>query len=138
VISAADPAARGDFAMGFTVNSGTHSYSFDRLLVKNNILAGFRYNAMLIQNRSKFTNSAFQNNDFYNNGDDTLMIPSWASANIPFPSSTIASNNLATINPLFVGAGNYTLQANSALVDAGVNVGLPFNDSAPDIGYAER
>jgi hypothetical protein len=138
VISAADPAARGDFAMGFTVNSGSHSYSFDRLLVKNNILAGFRYNAMLIQDRSKFTNSAFQNNDFYNNGDDTQMIPSWASANILFPSSTVASNNLATINPLFVGAGNYALQANSALVDAGVNVGLPFNGSAPDIGYAER
>jgi hypothetical protein len=138
VISAADPAARGDFAMGFTVNSGQHSYSFDRLLVKNNIFVGFRYTPMLIQDRSKFTNSAFQNNDFYNNGDDTQMIPSWASANIPFPSSTIANNNLVTVNPSFVGAGNYALQTNSALVDAGVNVGLSFNGSAPDIGYAEK
>jgi hypothetical protein len=138
VISTTNPAARGDFAMGFTVNSGQHSYSYDRLLVKNNILVGFRYNAMLIQDRSKFTNSAFQNNDFYNNGDDTNMIPTAASANIPFPSSTVASNNLASINPLFVGTGNYALQASSALVDAGMNVGLPFNGSAPDIGYAEK
>jgi hypothetical protein len=138
VISATNPVAKGDFAMGFTVNTGPYSFSFDRLLVKNNILVGFRYNAMLIQDRSKFTNSAFQNNDFYNNGDDANMIPAWASANIPFPSSTVASNNLATVNPLFVGAGNYALQATSALVNAGINVGLPFNGSAPDIGYSER
>ncbi len=134
VLSPADTTLRGDFAMGFT---GVPGFSFDRLMVKNNIFAGFRYTAALIQDRSKITNSAFEYNDFYNNGDDTRLIPDWASVGIPFPTGTVVANNLATVSPSFVGAGNYTLQASSALVNAGVDVGLPFNGSAPDIGYAE-
>jgi hypothetical protein len=134
VISSADPALKGDFAMGFT---GMPGFSFDRVQVKNNIIAGFKIGPVLIQDRSRITNSSFEYNDFFNNGDDTRLIPPWASTGIPFPASTTEANNLVTVNPSFIGGGNYMLQSSSALVNAGTNVGLPFNGSAPDIGYAE-
>ncbi len=107
------------------------------LKVKNNILQGSSLAAMLTNDRSKFINCQFQYNDFYLNGDDVNLIPTWASTGLNFPASTIVSNNLATVNPLYVGGGNFTLQAGSPLINAGVNVGLTFNGSAPDIGYAE-
>ncbi|WP_462248495.1 PKD domain-containing protein [Ferruginibacter sp.] len=107
------------------------------LKVKNNILQGSSLAAMLTNDRSKFINCQFQYNDFYLNGDDVNLIPTWASTGLNFPASTIVSNNLATVNPLYVGGGNFTLQAASPLINAGVNVGLAFNGSAPDIGYAE-
>lgn len=42
-------------------------------------------------------------------------------------------------DPLFVNpsAGDFHLQANSPAIDAGVNVGLPYNGAAPDIGAYE-
>ncbi len=133
-LSVADATQKGDFGMGFT---GVPGFTFDRLIVKNNIIAGFKIAPALIQDRSRFTNSAFEYNDFYNNGDDTRLIPSWASPGVAFPASTTEANNLVTVNPSFIGSGNYMLQTSSALVNAGTNVGLPFNGSAPDIGYAE-
>jgi hypothetical protein len=45
-----------------------------------------------------------------------------------------------SVDPLFndPAAGDYTLQAASPLVDAGIDVGLPFLGAAPDIGAYER
>jgi hypothetical protein len=134
VLSIADTTQKGDFGMGFT---GVPGFTFDRLVVKNNIISGFKIAPTLIQDRSRFTNSAFEYNDFYNNGDDTRLIPTWASPGVAFPSSTTEANNLITVNPSFIGGGNYMLQTSSTLVNAGANVGLSFNGSAPDIGYAE-
>jgi hypothetical protein len=43
-------------------------------------------------------------------------------------------------DPLFVnaGGGDFHLQANSPAIDAGVDVGLPYNGAAPDIGAYEH
>jgi hypothetical protein len=43
------------------------------------------------------------------------------------------------LNPRFVNpaAGDYRLQAGSALIDSGTNLGLPFTGDGPDIGAIE-
>ncbi len=42
-------------------------------------------------------------------------------------------------DPLFVDVSstNFSLQSTSPAIDAGINVGLPYNGKAPDLGYAE-
>ncbi len=51
-------------------------------------------------------------------------------------------NGNMSVNPQFIASGNrydtyYTLSPGSPLIDAGTNVGLPFQGSAPDIGAFE-
>lgn len=48
--------------------------------------------------------------------------------------TNITSGTLSTYTP---GAGTFTLKAGSPAIDAGTNVGLPYNGSAPDIGAFE-
>ena len=47
--------------------------------------------------------------------------------------------NTMAVDPLFVNAAmaDYHLRSGSPLIDAGINVGLPFIDTAPDIGAYE-
>lgn len=42
-----------------------------------------------------------------------------------------------TFAPSFIGSGNFTLLSSSLLIDAGMNIGLPYSGSNPDIGYSE-
>lgn len=49
----------------------------------------------------------------------------------------VMSGNLQ-VDPMFISGTDYHLQAASPLVNAGVDVGLPFTGSAPDIGYGEQ
>ncbi len=95
------------------------------LYIRNNIATGFsgawvQANAAPVQ-----SNILITHNDGFGNGNNT---PTWAGSTI--------NNNLA-VNPLYVGSGYYTLQATSPCIDKGINVGLPFNGAAPDMGYAE-
>jgi hypothetical protein len=53
------------------------------------------------------------------------------------PTNLVQSGNI-NANPLYVGGGNYTLQSGSTLIDAGLNIGLSFLGSAPDIGAFEK
>lgn len=48
-------------------------------------------------------------------------------------------SGLQNTDPIFVGVegGNFMLKANSPLIDQGIDVGLPFVGSAPDIGAYE-
>jgi len=52
---------------------------------------------------------------------------------------TIVKQNSLSVDPLFANASstNYLLSPGSQLIDAGINVGLPFNGTAPDIGAYE-
>ncbi len=49
------------------------------------------------------------------------------------------THSIVGINPLFnnPASGDYTLQSTSPAIDAGINVGLPYNGKAPDIGAYE-
>ncbi len=95
------------------------------LYIRNNIATGFSGSWVLANAAPVQSNVLITHNDAFQNGSNT---PSW-------PGSTV--NNNITSNPLFVGSGFYTLQATSPCIDAGINVGIPFNGAAPDMGYAE-
>ncbi len=95
------------------------------LYIRNNIATGFSGSWVQANAAPVQSNVLITHNDAYQNGSNT---PSW-------PGSTV--NNNITANPLFVGSGFYTLQATSPCINAGINVGIPFNGSAPDMGYAE-
>lgn len=80
----------------------------------------------------------FRNNIMYNTGDfyDTNGTSVTRSNNRCDNSGTGCST---TANPLFTDPNNddYTLQSGSTMIDAGVDVGLPYNGSAPDLGAYE-
>ncbi|MEP7255326.1 MAG: hypothetical protein ABI666_06090, partial [Ferruginibacter sp.] len=104
------------------------------MYIRNNIITGF--SGPWIQGtagagNTNITGMMLTHNDAFNNGNGNA--PSWPGGN---PANYTYTNNIA-VNPLFVGSGFYTLQATSPCIDAGVNVGLPFNGAAPDMGYAE-
>jgi Secretion system C-terminal sorting domain/PKD domain len=125
--------ARPNFAVSIGYGG---TFGVNNFLCKNNIFQGVVINPMLTNNRAVFTNCQFQYNDFYGNGDNINLIPSWASTGLNFPASTIVSNNISA-NPQYVSPTDFTLQSTSPLINAGINVGLPYNGAAPDIGYAE-
>ncbi|MGF2412649.1 MAG: PKD domain-containing protein [Ferruginibacter sp.] len=95
----------------------------------NNIIANYIYTPIFFG--TVLNTLAVQNNNLYNNANsNSPMFNGGAAINY-----TNSGNTVST--PLFVGAGNYTLQAASLNIDAGVNVGLVYNGGGPDIGYAE-
>lgn len=54
------------------------------------------------------------------------------------PTNLVYRNNIIS-NPLFVnvGVGDYHLQSSSPVINKGINVGLPYSGSAPDLGAYE-
>ena len=113
-------------------NTSTTGSTITNIDIINNIIKGAT-NAGINQWSNKAANNLrIMNNCMYLNGNN----------NAPYfdhvaPTNYTYSGNLIGVNPLLVGGGNYTLQAGSPCINAGIDVGLPFNGSAPDIGYAE-
>jgi len=70
-------------------------------------------------------------NNFYNNANSNNV-----SITSVTPTNYTNSNQITT-NPLFVSSSDYHLQSGSPARNAGLNVGLPFYESAPDIGAYE-
>ncbi len=124
-------------APNFAINLGTTStgYYVRGLQCNNNIIKGFVTNACRSGNLGVITNSNFSYNALYLNGDNINLFPSWASVST-LPASTSIANN-SSVNPMFVSSNNYSLATGSPLIDAGVNIGLPYTGVAPDRGYAE-
>jgi hypothetical protein len=58
---------------------------------------------------------------------------------VEMPADATGSNNLANVNPLFVNISqaDFHLQNTSPCIDAGIDVGLPYNGNAPDLGCYE-
>jgi hypothetical protein len=114
----------GDNYGGYTKNIDIRNNTFENVVVSC-VKAG----GNVAPDNVKFTHNNVLNCDQYNiNGN----LPSFG---VP-PTNYSLSNNIH-VSPLFVGGGNYTLQPSSPLIDAGINVGFPYNGTAPDIGYAE-
>ncbi|MBL0181180.1 MAG: T9SS type A sorting domain-containing protein [Chitinophagaceae bacterium] len=106
--------------------------SCDGLYIRNNIVQGFQDAWLKGSNgATNIVNAIVTHNDAFGNGSGNT--PNWPAGN---PGTYTYNNNIA-VNPLFVGSGYYTLQATSPCIDAGVNIGLPYSGSAPDMGYAE-
>lgn len=106
--------------------------SCDGLYIRNNIVQGFQDAWLKGSNGgTNITNAVVTHNDAISNGSSNT--PSWPSGN---PTNYTYNNN-RTVNPLFVSTTNFALQAVSPLIDAGINVGLPYTGTAPDGGYKE-
>jgi len=93
--------------------------------VKNNIVVNGKGTAGWTEknNSEAVIETDIQNNLFYNNAYNF-----WSDDN---PINTIIAD------PLFVGGNDYHLQSSSPAIDEGVDVGLPYIGSAPDIGAYE-
>jgi len=100
--------------------------------IRNNIVNGFA-GAWIVGSTgsTRITGMVLTHNDAFGNGNGN--IPSWPAGN---PASYTYSNNSA-VNPLFLSATDFKLQAASPCINTGVNVGLLFTGIAPDKGYAE-
>jgi len=76
-------------------------------------------------------NVFIQNNDLYSNGYGDA--PNWIQI---VPTSVTSTGNITT-DPLFVSISDFHLQPSSPAINTGLDVGLPYNGSAPDIGAFE-
>lgn len=102
------------------------------LYIKNNAVQGFTGSWLQGSNsHTNITTAEITNNDLYQNGNGNL--PTYPAGN---PSGYTYASNLS-VAPQFVGASDFHLQSTSPLINAGVNVGIAYSGSAPDIGYAE-
>jgi hypothetical protein len=118
-------------AVGIDLTSQTNG-DCQGLYIKNNIFT--ELTGAYIMGDAGNTNidvCQITHNDIYDCGNSNA-------ADFPAgnPTNYTNSNNVSTI-PEFVGGSDYTLQVTSDLIDAGVDVGLPYAGSAPDIGYFE-
>jgi hypothetical protein len=97
------------------------------IFIRNNIFQGFSDGALTANTATTQSNVLVTHNDYYN-----TAAPVWTGGGVTM-------NNNLNIVPGFISTTNFNLQTNplSGLIDKGINVGLPFNGIAPDIGYAE-
>jgi hypothetical protein len=94
-----------------------------------------------------YADATFVNSIIYGNSQtygDEINIGMNASAtinycNVDMPDDATGSNNLNNIDPLFIniGAADFHLQETSPCINAGTDVGLSYNGSAPDLGCYE-
>ena len=91
----------------------------------------------------------FDNSIIWNNQPENFFI-NWASSEIyvdcnfsdvqnPPSTDKYTSENCLDTNPFFndIFSNDFSLSENSPCIDAGVDIGLPFNDNAPDMGAIE-
>jgi hypothetical protein len=118
---------------GVVISANLGTGNFTNFKIINNIFLNTDYGIGFNGNASLILNPIVRYNDFFRIGVAQIY-----DAGVTSPSF---SNNL-TVDPRFTATGNrpmyYTLAADSSLIDAGTNVGLPYNGSAPDIGAIEN
>ena len=114
--------------------------------IYNNVIYGNREGGVFISSSSNTKNVTVKNNIFANNdfnikakNVDNLII----SHNLYYQPSSVGSGVKDDMpifaNPLFVNpnSGDFSLQKGSPAIDSGVDIGLPFNGKAPDLGAYE-
>jgi hypothetical protein len=97
----------------------------------NNIIKGFNVECIRANPANVIDTLIIKNNNLFQNGNNN---------GIGFingtPSNYTNSANIS-INPLFVSATDFHLLSTSPCVDAGINVGLSYSGTAPDMSYTE-
>jgi hypothetical protein len=109
----------------------TDAASITNTEVKNNLFVNFSYAYLFGDPGAAINTMAVQNNNVFNCGYGN--VPKYTGV---APTNLTYTGNLS-IDPLFIGNGDYSLKSNSPCIDAGVFVGLPYAGAAPDRGYAE-
>lgn len=110
------------------------SGTIENVNIKNNIIMGFDTAPVFCYLRDVGTSIdllTVMYNNFYQNGNNNEI-------KYGFIPSNLTVNNQLTNNPLFVSSTDFNLQGTSPMIDAGVDVGLPFNGTAPDLGAYEH
>ena len=119
---------------GIEFNGIGNGSSVKNVYIRNNIIQNFQGNPISVPSGGSQSNIHVTNNDFYNNASNAVSWPAAAQA-----------NNQTNINPLFVSATDFHLQATSPLIDDGFTPlalpsyaqAVPFNPTAPDLGAYE-
>ncbi len=110
--------------------------------IKNNIMAYFTNQGPIrIINNGVIDGLHIENNLSYNLSNANIMPYFWT-YNIGSMSNYTYLNNIPLSNttqqnPLFISSSDYHLQSSSPAINKGVDVGLPYNDTSPDIGTFE-
>jgi len=117
---------------GYGISFETFSGTLTGAKIQNNLIIGAMTAPIYVYN---VTNTLIDHNWFYNNGNNNDVKIS--------ENGTTVTNNIKGTAPGITGSGKqpdpYYRPAGSSsnLVDAGVNVGLPYVGSAPEIGAYE-
>ena len=111
---------------GISIPGGNTSTN---IKVINNVVNNFNYFVMNCDYGGHVNGLEIKNNDLYNNGSSNGI-------NFDNGSATAYTNsgNISVDPDLNV---SHQPNVGSPLIDAGINVGLPYNGSAPDIGFYE-
>ena len=115
---------------------GIHLFSINRgfatnVKIRNNIVIGFEGAWLQGGDTTNMDNVQVLSNNAINNGHNNL--PVW-------PGGDPVNYNYTggiTIDPLFDSAANFLLLPASPVIDLGVDIGLSYSGTAPDLGYAE-
>jgi len=118
----------------YGINMSNH-VGINKWYVKNNIFTGFQEATIWSGQYSNITNSAFEYNFFYDNVRDAPFTI-W-SGGVTLPGGNTVTNNTLATDALLISSED-TLSNSSPAIDAGVNVGITYAGSAPDIGYREK
>jgi hypothetical protein len=110
--------------------------------VRNNIFAGHKAEALALEAEEPVKIDHLSHNDFWNNGGPTGRRPKVLNF-LPTPPEGEEQKNTwgnLEVNPAFAdpAGGDYRLRKDSPLIDAGYDLGLPFEGKAPDIGAFEQ
>ena len=101
--------------------------------IKNNIIKDFGTTYLTSNTTAEGTidNVYIQHNDVYGCGASNE--PVWGAVT----PTNITKDNILKVDPKLVSTSDFHLQSSSPCINAGVDVGLPYTGSAPDLGYAE-
>lgn len=119
----------GDDAPFFGINIPGGNSSTD-IAIQNNVFANFNYYVMTCDEGDDVDGLLIKNNNLYNNGNSNAIEFNNGSA-----ANYTNSGNITTAPGLDVSY--YPTVPTSPLIDAGIDVGLPYYGSAPDIGFYE-
>jgi hypothetical protein len=125
-------------AVEFSVGSGS---TIKGVNIKNNIFSYFKNGGPLkVANSGTFNGLHIENNLSYNTDNYNILplLTGNSISNYTY-ANNIPKSNTTQVSPRFVNEAthDFHLQAGSPAINAGVNVGLPFYGSAPDISTYE-
>jgi hypothetical protein len=106
--------------------------------IKNNIIARSISGGIVLGGGTvAIENLHIQYNGIFANGNNNDLVNNGGTSPTPSPGYLWTNNITGTTAPIF-GGWNYSLTSGSTLIDAGVDVGLPFYGSAPNINWIEN
>lgn len=117
----------GDGFIGINLPSFSGSTT-KNIRVRNNVVYGFTLAGIYAGDQANYNGLYIQNNSFYNNLTNISLNGTGS------PTNYTNSGNITT-NPNL--DASYHPNVGSPCIDAGINVGLPYNNGIPDIGYFE-